>query len=236
MLPKIEHPIYKIKIPSLQKNYNFRPLLVKEEKILLMAKESKNNFDIFVAIKQIVTNCCVDNNLDINKLAIFDLEYIFLKIRCFSVDSIVKISYKDQEDNQIYDFEINLNEIEVIFPSEKNDKIIKISKNVGLILKYPSASLYEDKEFFEIENNHYFELILKCLDKIYEDEELYEIKDIPKKELETFVENLNIDVFKKVNEFLTNIPKIHHVIKYENKKGTKREIFFNSLNDFFTWR
>ena len=235
MLPKIEYPIYKIKVPSLKKDHSFRPFLVKEEKLLLIAKESGNESDIFVAIKQVVTNCSLDKNLDINKLAIFDLEYIFLKIRAYSIDNIVKINYRDEEDNLLYNFEVDLNEVKVIFP-EKVKNTIKISEKAGLIMKYPSASLYDDKDFLNIEKNHYFELILKCVDKIYVDEEIFEVKDVSKKELEEFIENLRVDVFKEVNDFLTNSPRIEHVIKYTNKNDKKREIYLNSLNDFFTWR
>lgn len=235
MLPKIDHPVYKIKVPSIQKNHSFRPFLVKEEKLLLMAKESGNESDIFSAIKQIVTNCSMDKNLDINKLSIFDLEYIFLKIRAFSIDNIVKIAYKDDEDFEVYNFEVDINEINVKFP-EKMSNTIKITDKIGLIMKYPSASLYDDQEFLKTEKNHYFELILKCVDKIYFGEEVYEVKDIAKKELEDFIENLKVDVFKKVNDFLMNTPKIEHRISYTNKNGSKREIYLNSLNDFFTWR
>lgn len=235
MLPKIDHPVYKIKIPSIQKNHSFRPFLVKEEKLLLIAKESKNETDIFSAIKQIVTNCSIDKNLDINKLCIFDLEYVFLKIRAFSIDNIVKISYRDEEDLEVYNFEVDLNEINVKFP-EKMNNIVKIDDKIGLIMKYPSASLYEDQEFLATENNHYFELILKCVDKIYFGEEVYEVKDISRKELEEFIENLKIDIFKKVNDFLVNTPKVEHVISYTNKNGSKKEIYLNSLNDFFIWR
>lgn len=235
MLPKIDHPVYKIKIPSIQKNHSFRPFLVKEEKLLLMAKESGNETDIFSSIKQIVTNCSMDKNLDINKLSIFDLEYIFLKIRAFSIDNIVKIAYRDDEDGSVYNFEIDLNEINVKFP-EKYDNVVKITDKIGLILKYPSAALYDDQEFLKTENNHYFELILKCVDKIYFDEEVYEVKDISRKELEEFIENLKVDIFKQVNDFLMNTPKIEHIISYTNKNGSKREIYLNSLNDFFTWR
>lgn len=235
MLPKIEYPIYKIKVPSLKKDHSFRPFLVKEEKLLLIAKESGNEADIFTAIKQVVTNCSLDKNLDINKLAIFDLEYIFLKIRAYSIDNIVKINYRDEEDNLLYNFEVDLNEVMVVFP-EKVKNTIKISEKAGLIMKYPSASLYDDKDFLNIEKNHYFELILKCVDKIYFDDEIYEVKDISKNELEEFIENLKVDVFKQVNDFLTNSPRIEYVISYNNKNDKKKQIYLNSLNDFFTWR
>lgn len=235
MLPKIDHPIFKIKVPSLKKDHSFRPFLVKEEKVLLMAKESQNNSDIFSAIKQVVVNCSLDKNLDIDKLAIFDLEYIFLKIRAFSVDNIVKISYRDNEDNKIYNFDIDLNQIEIKYPEKTIDKI-EINKSSGLIMKYPPASLYSDKDFLSTEKDHYFKLILKCVDKIYVGEEIYEVKDVSTKELEDFIENLSVNVFKQVNDFLTNTPRIEHIVSYTNDQGNKREIYLSSLNDFFSWR
>lgn len=235
MLPKIEHPINKINIPSTKKDHSFRPFLVKEEKLLLMAKESGNDSDIFTSIKQIVNNCALDKNFDIDKLTIFDLEYVFLKIRSFSIDNIVKISYRDNEDNKVYDFEIDLNDVKVEYP-KKTSNVIKINDNVGLIMKYPSASLYSDEEFLNLKDNHYFELILRCVDKIYMDEEIYETNDISKKELEEFVENLEVKIFKEVNEFLMNVPKLSYTIKYTNSNGNQKEIYLNSLNDFFTWR
>ena len=235
MLPKIDHPIYKIKVPSTNKDQSFRPFLVKEEKLLLMAKESDKESDILSAIKQVINNCSLDSNFDVDKLSIFDLEYLFLKIRAFSIDNIVTVGYRDSEDNQVYDFEVDLNKVEVKFPENTNN-IVKITDNAGLIMKYPSASLYSDEEFLNTKKDHYFKLILKCVDKIYFDEEIYEVKDISTEELENFIENLNVSVFKEVNEFLLNVPKIEHVIEYTNKNGNNQKIYLNSLNDFFTWR
>lgn len=234
-LPKIDYPILNIKIPSTKKEFMFRPFLVKEEKILLMAKESANDADIFVAIKQIVQNCCLDKKFDVDNLPIFDLEYIFLKLRSFSIDSIIKIAYRDSEDQKIYDFEINLEEIKVVFPKKVNNTI-KINENVGIVMKYPSASLYSDEEFLKLEKDQLFELIIRCVDKIYDGEEVFETRDFSKKDISEFLENLNIKVFEKVHDFLMNVPKISHTIKYKNSLGTEKEISFNSLNDFFSWR
>lgn len=234
-LPKIDYPILNIKIPSLKKEFMFRPFLVKEEKLLLMAKESKNDADIFTVVKQIVQNCCLDKNFDVDSIAIFDLEYIFLKLRSFSVDSVIKISLKDNEDKNVYDFDVDLEEIKVVFP-KKVENIVKINETAGLILKYPPASLYSDEEFLKLEKDHLFELILRCIEKIYDGDEVYESKDYSKKELSEFLENLNVKVFEKIHQFLLNTPKIHHVIEYKNELGNDRKIELNSLNDFFTWR
>lgn len=235
ILPKIDYPIYKIKVPSLKKEFQFRPFLVKEEKLLLMAKESDSSSDILSAIKQIVNNCSMDRKLDINKLAIFDLEYLFLKLRSISVDNSVKVSYKDNEDNKIYDFDINLDDIDVKYP-EKIDNNIKITNKSGIIMKYPSAALYDDKEFLSIEKDYMFELIIRCIESIYYEDQVYEAKDYKKEDLEEFLENLNIKVFEKIKEFLMSSPKMEYKLDYTNEKGNKREIVLSSLNDFFTWR
>ena len=234
-LPKISYPTYTIKVPSTKKNVKFRPFLVKEEKLLLMAKESENNADILQSIKQIVNNCCLDENFDNEKMTIFDLEYIFIKLRAFSVDNIVKVSYKDEEDGQNYEFEVDLNAVEVEFP-EKNENNIKISDTFGILMKYPSASLYEDKDFLNLDKDYLFELIVRCIDKIYEGDNVFEAKNYTMKDLGDFLENLDSKTFVSIQDFLMNSPKLLHVMKYKNSLGNEKEIRLSSLNDFFTFR
>lgn len=234
-LPKIDYPILNIKVPSLKKEFMFRPFLVKEEKLLFMAKESNNDSDIFTAIKQIVQNCCLDKKFDIDSIAIFDLEYIFLKLRAFSVDSIAKITIKDNEDSNVYEFDVEIDKIEVKFP-KKIENIVKINENAGLVLKYPSASLYSDKEFLKLEKDHLFELILRCVDKVYDGDEVFESKDFSREELSEFIENLSVKVFEKIHKYLMGTPKIHYVIDYKNNLGNDRKVELTSLNDFFSWR
>lgn len=232
-LPKIQYPIYNINIPSINKKFRFRPFLVKEEKLLLMAKESENPSDMLSSIKQVVNNCLIDNNLDINKLAIFDLEYVFLKLRAYSVDNNVKLSYIDNEDNKTYDFELDLHTVEVKFPEKINNNI-KLTETSGLLMQYPTASLYDDKEFLNIDKDYMFELILKCLDKIYDGDSIYEAKDYKKQDLTEFLENLNIKTFEDIKEFLLNMPKLYHEIKYKNSLNNDRKIILSELSDFFT--
>jgi hypothetical protein len=236
MLPKIEHPIYKIKVPSTDKTYPFRPFLVKEEKLLLMAKESNNTADILSAIRQIVNNCSLDDKFDIDKLALFDLEYIFLKLRSASVDNNVKVAYRDNEDNKLYSFEVDLEDVEVKFPKKKVDNVVKISDNAGIVLKYPPASLYGDRDFLDNSKEHMFDLIVRCIDSIYSNEEVFEAKNLERKEIEDFLESLDVKTFKVIQEFLMSTPKLHKEIVYENSAGKKRKIVLKSLNDFFTWR
>jgi len=231
-LPKINYPINSINIPSTKKASKFRPFLVKEEKILLMAKESNTDADILQGIKQVVNNCAVDPKFDVDTLTVFDLEYLFLKLRSMSVDNKVKVTYKDYEDNKNYDFDIDLNQVEVEFP-KKNDNNIKITNTSGILLKYPSASLYDDKDFLNSDKDYLFELIVRCIDKIYEDETVYEAKDYTIKDMREFIDSIDVKTFDKIREYLINLPKIKYVIKYKNSLDHDREIELNSLNDFF---
>lgn len=235
ILPKIDYPVYTIEIPSTKKKVKFRPFLVKEEKLLLMAKESENSADILTAVKQIVNNCAIEPSFDVDKLAVFDLELIFIKLRAYSVDNIIKVAYKDFEDNKVYNFDIKLDEISVIFP-ETGEKNIKITEKSGIIMKYPSSTLYDDREFLSLQKNYLFELILRCIDSIYYEDQVFDAGNYKKEELSEFVENLDIKTFDKIQEFLLNTPKIYHKIEYKNELGNDRTIEYSSLNDFFMWR
>jgi len=234
-LPKIEHPIHTIRVPSQNKKYKFRPFLVKEEKLLLMAKESKNAYDILIAIKQIVNNCSLDDKFNIDKLALFDLEYVFLKLRAVSVDNLVNVTYRDKEDNKLYSFEVNLDEIEVKVP-RKVDNVVKLSEDSGITLRYPPATLYDDEEFLKLEEDHLFEMISRCVDEIYSGDEVYESSNMTINEIGDFLETLDLKAFEKIKKFLLETPTIKKELEYTNEKGRKKKIVLRSLNDFFTWR
>jgi len=233
-LPKITYPQIILTIPSTSKKVAFRPFLVKEEKILLMAKLSEEEKDILIAIKQVVNNCALDE-FDVNKISLFDLEYIFIQLRAASVNDTVQVSYRDNEDNKVYDFDVKLKEIEINFP-EKVDNTIRITDTTGILLKYPNASLYEDKEFLESGEDSFFQLIVRCVDKIYDENEVYESSAYSKKELEEYLENLDIKTFEKIQDFMVNQPKLSYKISYKNSLGNDREIELTTLSDFFTLR
>lgn len=234
-LPKFSYPTFSIEIPSTKKKYAFRPFLVKEEKILLMAKASEQESDILVGIKQIVNNCCLEDGFDVDKLTLFDLEYVFIKIRAQSVSDTVSVSYRDNEDNKVYDFDIDLNSIKIIFPENIED-VVKIDENSGIKLKYPEASIYEDKEFLSSGNDAFFQLIIRCLDKIYEGDEIYDCKNYTHKDLSDYLENLDVKTFEKIRDFMMNQPQLSYKIVYNNSLGNARTIELTSLSDFFTLR
>jgi hypothetical protein len=233
-LPKFTSPMIDVIIPSTNKKTKIRPMLVKEEKILLIAKEAKEDGDILNAIKQIVNNCLIDDSIDINKMSIFDLEYLFIKIRSVSVSNISTVVYIDNEDQKSYKFDVDLDKVKVIFP-EKNEKTIKLSEVSGIILKYPDASMYSDKLFAEKTETELFEaMVLNCIEKIYDGDQIYIPSEYSRNEMIEFLENMDINTFNKFREFTSNLPKIEYVIEYKNSLNNDRRIVLSSLNDFFT--
>lgn len=233
-LPKITYPLTEIKIPSTGKKTKVRPFLVKEEKILLMAKTGQDVGEILNSIKQVVNNCLIDDSIDVDKLTLFDVEYIFLKLRAISVSNICKVSYKDSEDEKVYNFDIDLNEVEVKFPENIN-KIIKINDTIGLIMKYPDASIYSDKEFFKSDKDDAAsKLLARCIDKIYDGDEIYDPRDFIQDEINQFFDNLGSKTYEEMRMFIDDIPTLYHKIEYKNSNDQNRVIELTALTDFFT--
>jgi hypothetical protein len=237
-LPKIKHPLFEFVIPSTNKKETFRPFLVKEEKVLLMAKSSEDPGDIFRSIKQIINNCCVNKNFNVDVLTIFDLEYIFLQLRAVSVNNIVNVSYRDNddgEDGEPYSFQIDLKEIKVKFP-ENIEKKIMVNDTVGLIMKYPAASIFDDKEFFDSGDEAMYELTLRCIDCIFDGEDVFDSKNYTKEELAQFLEDCDVNTYDKIQTFMSSTPRLYHKLEYTNSKGVNKIIELISLTDFFTLR
>lgn len=235
MLPKIQYPIFNVVIPSTKKAVKFRPFLVKEEKILLIAKSSGNVADILLAIKQIVGNCAVDADFVVDTISIFDLEFVYLKLYAASVNNKINASFRDKQDDKIYNFILDLDILKVVFP-ENIEKQIKVGKDVIITLKYPPCSLYEDKDFVKLTdiNESLFELIIKSIDKIYEGSTVFDPASYPKEEiLEWIEENIDSKSFEKLQAFLNNLPSIKYEIKYKNSLNEPKEINLDSLMDFF---
>lgn len=229
-LPKIATPVFFITIPSTRKEFKFRPFLVKEEKILLMAQQGENT-DILFALKQIINNCCFDE-INVDDLATFDLEYIFLKLRAKSVNNIVKLRYRDTEDDNIYDFEVNLDEIEVQFQDDISNKI-QINEDVGMVLKYPNVKITEKLVGIQDQGELLNKILIHCIETIYDKENVYPASENTEQELVEFLENLDTKSFKKIEEFFSNMPKLSHELKYQNSLGHDRSIRLNSIQDFF---
>lgn len=231
-LPKISQPTFTMTIPSNQKTVTFRPFLVKEEKILLIAQQGETS-DIIRAIKDVLTNC-IEEEINLDTLTTFDLEYMFLKLRAKSVSNVAKVAYQDNEDGEVYEFDIDLDQIEVVFNEENNGKI-KVNDVVGITMKYPSASITDKMSTFENEVELMTFFVINCLDTVWDDETVYVVSEFPPEEVEAFLDCLTVETYEKIKEFFETMPKLYHKIEYTNKKGTKREIEFNNLRDFFMW-
>jgi hypothetical protein len=229
-LPKIDQPLFDLIIPSTGKKVVFRPFLVKEEKILLIA-QSGGDAEMVRAIKQIINNCVIED-INVDDLATFDLEYMFLKLRAKSVNNLIKLSYRDNEDEELYDFEVDLDKIEVEMPKDINSKI-KINETVGMTMKYPSAGISDKISEFENEVELLTFFITNCIDTIYDEETVYVASDYSAKELNEFLDSLDVSTFDKIREFFEKIPKMRHVINYTNKLGNERTIELSSIRDFF---
>jgi hypothetical protein len=229
-LPKIDQPLFDLIIPSIGKKVAFRPFLVKEEKILLIA-QSGGDGEMVRAIKQIINNCVIED-INVDDLATFDLEYMFLKLRAKSVNNLIKLSYRDNEDEELYDFEVDLDKIEVEMPKDINSKI-KINETVGMTMKYPSAGISDKISEFENEVELLTFFITNCIDTIYDEETVYVASDYSAKELNEFLDSLDVSTFDKIREFFEKIPKMRHVINYTNKLGNERTIELSSIRDFF---
>jgi hypothetical protein len=232
-LPKIDQPLFDMIIPSTGKKVTYRPFLVKEEKILLIAQQSGNDTEIIRAIKQILNNC-IQDNIDLNSLAIFDLEYAFLKLRAKSVNNVVKLSYRDTEDDELYNFDLDLDTIEIKMP-EKIDSKIDITENIGMTMKYPSASITDKMTSFDNEVDLMTFFIINCIDTIYDEDNVYVATDFSDEEISEFLDGLDVKSFEKIREFFESVPRLYHKIEYKNAVGNDRTIELTSLKDFFMW-
>jgi len=235
-LPKISYPTLSITLPSDKKSYNFRPMLVKEEKLLLMAKVSEESTDILAAVKQVVNNCCLDPTFDIDKIPLYTLEYIFVRLRGFSIGDSIKVSYRDLEDQKVYDFEVDLKKVEIKYPEAIEDKVA-ITPTSGLVLQYPPASIYSDKTFLKSEGDEsFYRLIVRCISQIYDGDSVFEGKDFSEDDLLEFLEMMDIKSFEKVRDFMSNLPSLYYKITYKNANDKEKVIELTTLSDFFTLR
>ena len=234
-LPKLTTPTYELELPSTDEKIKYRPFLVKEEKILMMAMESKSSADITQAVKDIV-NECTFNKIDISSMPMFDVEYIFLQIRSKSVGEVSKLKLLCPDDKKTYaEVELNLTEVKVQVGDDHTNKI-ELGDGKGMIMRYPTIDSFKESGIKNITATNMLEVISTCILQIFEKkgEKVYDPKDQTQKELTDFIEQLNTKQFKDVQNFFETMPKLKHEITIKNPK-TKKEskITLTGLNDFF---
>lgn len=230
-LPKIKHPTYSVVIPSTEQKITLRPFTVQEEKLLFMARSSENTEDAINAVKQIITNC-VQESIDVDKLATFDIEYLFIKLRSKSVGEVVELEYTEPESGELIKFNINLDEIKVKTNPNHKKKFI-IASNIGIVMRYPTLNeigVIGNTEGTTLENQT-MDVLKKCIETIYDDDNVY--SDFTEKELSDFVDNLPIESMQKIREFFDTMPSVEHEVKIKTKTGKKIEVKLKGLNSFF---
>ena len=234
-LPKLNTPTYELEMPSTDEKIQFRPFLVKEEKILMIAMESGKNADIVNAVKEIVSACTFDK-INISNIPMFDVEYIFLKIRSKSVGETSKLKILCPDDKKTYaNVEVNLEEVQVQVGDDHTNKI-DLGGGKGIIMTYPSVDSFLESGIQNITASNMLDMIGSCILQIYEDkgEKVYEAKDQTKKELSEFIESMNTGQFKDIQKFFDTMPRLKHTVKVKNPKTKKEsEVTLQGLNDFF---
>ena len=235
-LPKIATPTYELEIPSSKKKIKYRPFLVKEEKVLIIAMESEDNAQIAEAVKTVISNCILTKGIKVEELSTFDIEYIFLNIRGKSVGEEVEvlITCPDDEVTKVPTL-INLDDIRVQ-TSKDHTRDIKLDDNLTMRMKYPSLSEFVKSNFNlgeSINVDDTFDLISSCIEQVYNEEESWAASDCTKKELSEFLEQLSSKQFKQIENFFETMPKLSHIITVINPNtGVQSEVILEGLAAF----
>ena len=240
-LPKINTPTYELTLPSNKKKVKYRPFLVREEKILVLALESEDQKQITDAIIQIIGDCLITKNIDVTKLPTFDIEYLFLNVRSKSVGETVEVNVTCPDDGKTkVETSINIDDIKVI--KDKNHKlIVQLDDKYSMKLKYPTLDQF-------IENNFDFEMaeakesvsvamsmLSTCIDMIYDDQESWDASESTKEELDEFIDQMNTKQFQEVEQFFKTMPKLSHTLKVKNPQtDVESEVVLEGLASFFS--
>ena len=236
-LPKIATPTYELELPSTGKPVKYRPFLVKEEKVLVIALESEDTKQITTAIKSVLRSCILTKGIKVENLPTFDIEYLFLNIRGKSVGEELDVTLICPDDGETeVPIKIDLDDIQI----QKNDEHtnqVKLDDNLMMELKYPSLDQFIKSNFDFNDKNQMdqsFQLIASCIDKIYSEEEVWATADCTKKEMNDFLESMNSAQFKEIEKFFDTMPKLKHTITITNPKTeVESEVVLEGLASFF---
>ena len=236
-LPRIATPTYELELPSTEQTIKFRPFLVKEEKLLVIALESEDTKQITNAIKTVIKNCIETKGIKVETLPTFDIEYLFLNIRAKSVGEEIEVNIicPDDEETSV-SVKINVDDIKVQTNEDHTNKI-KLDDTLMMEMKYPSLEQFI-KNNFDISTNsaidQSFELVASCVDKIYNEDEVWATADVTKKELMDFLDQMNTSQFKQIEKFFETMPKLSHTIKVKNPNTeVESDVVLEGLSSFF---
>jgi len=236
-LPKISTPTYELNLPSTGKKVQYRPFLVREEKLLVLALETENPKDITTAMKTVIKNCIQTRGVKVETLPTFDIEYLFLNIRGKSVGEEIEVNIICPDDEvTTVPVTLLIDDIKVQKSKEHNNKI-DLDNSLVMEMRYPSLDQFIKNNFDFSENNQMdqsFELISSCIDKIYNEEEVWSTADVTKKEVNDFLEQMNSRQFKQIEKFFETMPKLSHDIKVKNPNtGVESTVVLEGLASFF---
>ena len=234
-LPKLGYPTFELELPSTGKTIKYRPFLVKEEKILLMALESQDEKQVISAVKDLIKNCVI-SRIKVDTLPSFDLEYLFLKIRGASIGEIINLTVTCLDDNETkVEATININDVEVTKPEGHSNRIMFDDKS-GIVMKYPSMQQFVDREFLqkEMKTDEVYGFIADSIDQIFTEHEVFDSSTTTKKEFRTFVDSLTTKQFENIQKFYVTSPKLSHTFKVTNPNtGKESEYTIEGLQSFF---
>ena len=234
-LPKLGVPTYELELPSTKKVIKYRPFLVKEEKVLLLALESEDENQIFSAVKDLIKNCVL-SRIKVEDLPAFDLEYIFLRIRAAAVGELVDMNVTCTDDNETQvRTQIDINIVEVNFPEGHTNKVM-LTDNLGIIMKYPGMQRFIEAEFLDkdIKTEEVFGFIADSIEQIFDETDVYDSSTTSKKEFREFVDGLTTKQFESIQKFYETMPKLQHKFKVINPNtGKESEYVIEGLQNFF---
>jgi hypothetical protein len=236
-LPKIATPTYELELPSTEETVQYRPFLVKEEKLLVISLESEDTKQITNAIKTVIKNCILTKNIKVETLPTFDIEFLFLNIRGKSVGEEIEVNIICPDDNETQvSVKVDIDSIKIQRNEEHTNKI-RVDKQIMMEMKYPSLEQFIKSNFdFKTENamEQSFDLIGSCVDKIYTEDEVWTASDVSKKELGDFLDQMNSTQFKEIEKFFETMPKLSHKITVTNPKtNIESEVVIEGLASFF---
>jgi hypothetical protein len=230
-LPKIDLPIFELDLPSNKKKIKYRPFTVKEEKIFLVASESKDPTQEIIAVKQVINNCLIDH--DVETMPMFDLEYVMLVLRSKSVNNLVEFNVIDPDTQERVDLSLDIDNVIVELPPADTNKV-KINDEYTLILKYPSINEFAKVMALETDDPLVnYVMMVSCLDKIASDDEVHEFSGYSDEEINDFVDSLSADVIKGIQIFFEKMPKLRHEMKYENSNNEEKTFVVEGMRSFF---
>ena len=236
-LPKISTPTYELELPSTEKTIQYRPFLVREEKLLVLALESEDTKQITTAIKTVIKNCVLTKNIKVEELPTFDIEYLFLNIRGKSVGEDLEVNVICPDDEEtLVPVKINIDDI-TVKKNEDHTKQIKLDDSIMMEMRYPSLEQFIKNNFDfgssgTVEQS--FDLIAACIDQVYTEEESWATSDLTKKEVVEFLDQMNSSQFKQIEKFFETMPKLSHEIEVKNPKtGIESTVVLEGLSSFF---